>query len=755
MVFVAYLIVAVAFRHFVGLYATSLVVIPTALAGWYFGLAGGVATAGLLTLLDAVLFVGGWHADAGWFAEAMPFLLPQAVATVAVGLAVGAFRDRHLEVVRAREAREAELEELRQTRLAVGRELEERLALAEALSGSERRFRMLSEEALVGVYLIQDGVFQYVNPALARTFGYRPGEIVGQRSPEDLTWPDDRQMVRANIADRLERFGGPKRYQFRGLRKDGGMVPVEVLGQAVDIDGRPAILGTLQDRTRELEAEAELRLRLTALETAPIGIVVVDAEGVIEWANPFMEAVTGYAAEELRSTPMRVFRSGRQDQEFYRSLWETIQAGRSWRGELVNRRKDGSHYVEDERITPVRAPDGTIERYVVIKQDVTDRRVAEDKIRALNEDLTLQLERLTLLHRIDRAITDGSDFETALSVFLDATRTGMGVDAAGVFVCPPDGDELVLTRTLGFLAPPDPFRLRMGDGVAGKAVDSGETRVVRGRTRVLDELIMGEPSTLALEEFETYAATPMLVRGQLRGALFVAHRGDLETPTDWLTYFEGLAAQGAILVDNAGLLRDLRSSNRELRAAYDATIEGWSRALDLRDRETEGHTRRVTDLTLRLARAMGLQDEELVHLRRGALLHDIGKMAIPDSILQKPGELTPEEWVLMRQHTVFARDLLAPIGFLEPALVIPYCHHERWDGTGYPEGLEGEAIPLAARIFAVADVFDALTSDRPYRRAWGREEAMAHIRDGAGSHFDPRVVAAFIALQDEDASRQG
>lgn len=189
-----------------------------------------------------------------------------------------------------------------------------------------------------------------------------------------------------------------------------------------------------------------------------------------------------------------------------------------------------------------------------------------------------------------------------------------------------------------------------------------------------------------------------------------------------------------------------RLAASELAAAYEATLEGWARALDLRDRETEGHSRRVTETTLRLARLMGVSEGELVHIRRGSLLHDIGKMGIPDSVLLKPAALTPEEWEIMRRHPIHAYDLLAPIAYLQPALDIPYCHHEKWDGTGYPRGLKGEEIPLAARVFAVADIWDAVRSDRPYRRAWPTDLALEHIVSLSGTHLDPDVVKAFCQM---------
>lgn len=187
-------------------------------------------------------------------------------------------------------------------------------------------------------------------------------------------------------------------------------------------------------------------------------------------------------------------------------------------------------------------------------------------------------------------------------------------------------------------------------------------------------------------------------------------------------------------------------SNVALTLAYDTTLEGWSRALDLRDNETEGHTQRVTDLTVCLARTMGMTQSELVHVRRGTLLHDIGKIAIPDSIMFKPGALTRDEAAIMRRHPDYAYELLFPIEYLRPALDIPYCHHEKWDGTGYPRGLPGEQIPLPARIFAVVDVWDALRSDRPYRAAWTEERARDYLRMQAGRHFDPQVVEIFLRM---------
>jgi putative nucleotidyltransferase with HDIG domain len=198
-----------------------------------------------------------------------------------------------------------------------------------------------------------------------------------------------------------------------------------------------------------------------------------------------------------------------------------------------------------------------------------------------------------------------------------------------------------------------------------------------------------------------------------------------------------------------GLVGELRKSNQELNLAYDSALQGWSSALELRDHDTEKHTLRVTDQLVGLARFMGISEEEIIHYRRGALLHDVGKMAIPDAILRKTGPLSDQEWETMRQHPIYAYVMLRKIPFLQKALDIPYCHHEKWDGSGYPRALKGEQIPLSARIFALVDVWDALTSDRPYRKAWARQKVMEHIRNGSGSHFDPDLVEPFLKLLDQ------
>ena len=361
-----------------------------------------------------------------------------------------------------------------------------------------------------------------------------------------------------------------------------------------------------------------------------------------------------------------------------------------------------------------------------------------------------RLRYLSALRTVDMAITGSLELRVTLNVILDQVTTQLGVDAADVLLLNTPAQTLEFAAGRGFRTRAlQHTLLRLGQGYAGRA--AMERRIItvpdlRGAPDVFERSPL-----LPHEEFVAYYAAPLLAKGQAKGVLEIFHRAPLTPDPDWLDFLEALAGQAAIAIDSATLFDELQRANASLIEAYDATLEGWVRTLDLRDRETEGHTQRVTELTLRLARALGMPQEEIVHIRRGALLHDIGKMAMSDTILLKPGSLTDEERAIMQQHPVHAYELLSVVPYLHSALDIPYCHHERWDGTGYPRKLKGEEIPLAARIFAVVDVWDALRSDRPYRRACSREEALAYIRGEAGKHFDPRAVEEFIRLLEEEA----
>jgi putative nucleotidyltransferase with HDIG domain len=281
--------------------------------------------------------------------------------------------------------------------------------------------------------------------------------------------------------------------------------------------------------------------------------------------------------------------------------------------------------------------------------------------------------------------------------------------------------------------------------VVRRVVDLGETVLT---TNAQEDPRFGEQFSVAVYHLLSILCAPLKIKDDLIGVIYVdnrAHTGIFGADEQGI--ISAFANQAAVAIDNARLFDDLQESNAELEIAYQATLEGWVRALDMRDKETEGHTQRVTTLTQRLARSMGVGNDALLHITRGALLHDIGKMAIPDGILLKPSGLTEEERNLIQKHPVYAYEMLSPIKFLLPALDIPHCHHEKWDGSGYPRGLKGEKIPFAARIFSVVDVWDALIYDRPYRKGVAPGSVKKMITEQAGTHFDPRVVDAFFALE--------
>ena len=363
----------------------------------------------------------------------------------------------------------------------------------------------------------------------------------------------------------------------------------------------------------------------------------------------------------------------------------------------------------------------------------------------LHEQTEQRLQHLVSLSAIDTTIISSTDLSLTLNVLIEQVITQLHVDAACVMLVNPHTQTLEFSVGRGFRTKGiQHTRLQLGDGKAGLAALERRIEHISDPKEVNDSFLRS--SSLAGENFVIYYGVPLIVKGQVKGVLELFNRTPLDSAPEWVNFLEALANQAAIAIDNAMLFNDLQRSNIELFKAYDSTLSGWSAALDLRDKETEGHSLRVTELTLQLARNLGMSEDELAHARRGALLHDIGKMGVPDNILLKASPLTDEEWASMRKHPIYAYELLSPIDFLRQALDIPYCHHEKWDGSGYPRGLKGEQIPLAARIFAVVDVWDALTSDRPYRKAWSRAKARKYIREQAGKHFDPKVVNKFLEI---------
>jgi PAS domain S-box-containing protein len=358
------------------------------------------------------------------------------------------------------------------------------------------------------------------------------------------------------------------------------------------------------------------------------------------------------------------------------------------------------------------------------------------------------LQQVQALRTIDAAIASSFDLKAILNIILYQIVSQLNVDAADILLLNPHSYALEYSVGRGFVTTAiERSRFLLGEGVVGQQIMERRTINIPDLKAILNNFLRAD--IFSSEGFATYSAAPLIAKGEVKGVLEVYNRTACARDGEWVEFLETLAGQVAIAIDNSQLFANLQRSNLELSMAYDATIEGWSRALDMRDSVTEGHTKRVTDIAIYLARAMGMGDVDLVHMRRGIMLHDMGKMGIPDTILLKPGPLSEDEWKVMHMHPQYAYEMLAPISYLRPALDIPGSHHEKWDGTGYPRGLKGEQIPMAARIFAVVDVYDALTSDRPYRKAWSKENAIEYILEEKGKFFDPRVVDVFMSIRQE------
>ena len=380
--------------------------------------------------------------------------------------------------------------------------------------------------------------------------------------------------------------------------------------------------------------------------------------------------------------------------------------------------------------------------------DNSEQRQTQERITHLNQELTDRIERLGAMQEISDAIIQTFDLDHTLDVVLEQTAKQLRVDAAHVMLYEPSPNVLVHRSARGMRTDViRTSRLALGSGRAGIAAQLRRPEMVPdlrapGAAFVRHDLVEAE-------QFVSYYAVPLVARDTLHGVLEVFHREPLDMTSSWKADARDLGRQAAIAIADAQLFADVQRANEELRLSYDRTIEGWARALDMRDEETAGHSQRVTDMTVALARRIGVKDDDLADMRRGALLHDIGKMGVPDRILGKPGPLDADEWAIMQRHTILGYDMLSGIPFLERAREIPYAHHERWDGSGYPRGLAGDEIPLGARIFAVVDVFDALTHDRPYRPAWTVEDALHKIRQERGGHFDPACANAFLRMMQE------
>ena len=380
-------------------------------------------------------------------------------------------------------------------------------------------------------------------------------------------------------------------------------------------------------------------------------------------------------------------------------------------------------------------------------QDIT--RVSQSLLfleQSVGDQMKLKHSQLRALMSVGQVINSSMGLRRVLEEVMDSLISLMHAERGFLMLRESNGEFAVqIARGIAHINL-DEEAFKVSKTVVRKVVESGAPVLT---TNAQADPRFDAQMSVAAYQLRSILCVPLKLKDDLIGVLYVdnrAHAGIFKEND--LELISGFADQAAVAIDSARLFEDLQESHRELEKAYQATLEGWVRALDLRDKETEGHTQRVTILTRRLASSMGVEGDALIHITRGALLHDIGKMAIPDGILLKPGQLTDDERMLIQKHPVYAYEMLSPIAFLVPAIDIPYCHHEKWDGSGYPRGLRGKDIPFAARIFPVVDVWDALTSNRPYRKAVPQYEVRQRIKNDSGKHFDPVVVDAFMEMKD-------
>jgi len=662
----------------------------------------------------------------------------------------------------------------RPARLVLANDITERKQAEAAQTHANLMFRALFDNSPDSIVLIDpQGEWPILdcNEAACVMNGYSRTELLGK--PINILNADPNALTdRAGFFESLRAVKNVK-YETVHRRKDGTIFPIEVSTTLLEIEGQALVLGIDRDiterkrRLRELEAIAAVSGALRAAETRQEMLPVIldqlmsllEAEGA---AIDMKDPATGDAVTELGRGAWAGLSGQRHLANEPSITNQLIASGEPY---LNNDLKAESHLNQSALVGTIRAvaalPLVTAQQNhigalwlgrstafsqaeVTLFGSVADIAATAINRAILHEQTGRHLQNLAALRDIDRAIASSLDLKLTLAVVLGHVVKQLEVDAAAVLLHVEGRQALLYTAGVGFRGTAiKQSNVRLGEEFAGRA--ALERKILH-----ITNFAGLRPGNLAMllaaDGFVDYYAVPLIAKGKVSGVLELFHRHNKERDPEWLEFLNALAGQTAIAIDNVQLFENLQRSNMELALAYDATIEGWSKALDLRDKETEGHSQRVTEMTLQLARAMGMNEEALVHVRRGALLHDIGKMGVPDNILLKPEALTEAEWVRMKEHPAFAYSLLSPVNYLRPALDIPYCHHEKWDGSGYPRGLKGEEIPLAARVFAVVDVWDALRSDRPYREGWPVEKVRAHIQDLSGSHFDPAVVTVFLGM---------
>jgi diguanylate cyclase (GGDEF)-like protein/PAS domain S-box-containing protein/putative nucleotidyltransferase with HDIG domain len=609
------------------------------------------------------------------------------------------------------------------------------------------------ESSVDGIILkTRGGVITHWNPGAERLYGYRKEEVVGKHI--SFLVPPEGHDEFADLLCKVARGERVRAYETVRCRKNGERVVVSlqvspIRGEGGTVAGVCTIARDLtEDRRSDEKLASALRELNEVVETIPGLFYVMDLENrLVRW-NRGLEQVLGRNAEEIRGRLALEFIVPEDREAIAAGIRRAYEEGTA---EAECRVIGCDGITPPYRFSAVVLHDGAGH---VVGLTGVGRSVATE--RALEHSLREQTQIAETINRVGQVLVAELDLRKLVQEVTDAATHLSGAQFGVFFAHQSEGgQDCYKPYAFSRLSPeswerfPLPRATALFEpiyrGAGPRRIDDVTKDPSFGRNAPFHGMPAGHPPVASFLAVPVISGTSSVL-----GAIFLGHPepGAFTDRAEQLIV--GMAAQAAIALDNARLVADLRESRNELEIAYDATIEGWARALDLRDHDTEGHSRRVTELSVRLARALGLCGRDLIALKRGALLHDIGKMAIPDRILHKPGPLANDEIIEMRKHPTYAHAMLAQIPFLGQALDIPYCHHEAWDGTGYPRGLKGEQIPLIARIFAVVDVYDALSSNRPYRGAWPDERIRRHLQQLAGTQLDPTVVPVFLQLLDND-----
>jgi response regulator RpfG family c-di-GMP phosphodiesterase len=395
-------------------------------------------------------------------------------------------------------------------------------------------------------------------------------------------------------------------------------------------------------------------------------------------------------------------------------------------------------YTPPEKLDPAKRARNEVERMLLGLKDLKE----------WENELIFTIKNLNYLVEINKTISGSVDLDQVVNEVLNNIMAHINPVAARVMIYYPEAQTLRVRGVNGFLQryPKADVQLDLDEPFWQDLFVDGKAPILRskGEAGLLVEAYQDET-------YNTYFAAPLLARDEIKGMLEIFLAQPQEKFENWRPYIEALVNQLAVAIGNAQAFEDLQQKTFELTMAYDTTMARFAQAMDQRDDHISRNTQHLAEMTERLARSMGASEDEVINIRRGVLLEDISKLSLLDKILEKPGPLNDKEWQIVHQHPMVVFNLLEDISILRPALEIPYCHNEHWDGSGYPRGLKGDAIPLSARQFAVVNVYDALLADRPYRPSWDAVDALAYIQSLAGTQFDPDVVRAFFSMLDEQA----